>query len=120
MTDTVRIKACTDFNRFHGDVGAGTDQVKICVCGSCGIMHIKGGNELTKFGFIPLSACKVLELNVQVLEELGNLPVDLQQAWNVHTDINGIAYHVYENLLQVNPGESHVTYSDLVKRFIGF
>ncbi len=105
VTDTVRIKACADFNRFHGDFGPSPDQVQLCKCASCGIMQIRGGYELTKFGNLPLSACKSLELNLQALEEWGQLPVDLRNAWTVYS-LNGIAYHVYENLLQANLGES--------------
>ncbi len=105
VTDTVRIKACTDFNRFHGNVGPGPGQVSICKCASCVIMQIRGSSELTKFGDLPLSACKSLVLNLQSVEEWGKLPVDLKNAWTVFC-IDEIAYHVYENLLIENPGES--------------
>lgn len=105
VTDAVRIKACADFNRFHGDYGPGPDQVKICACGSCGIMQIHGGHESAKFGYLPLSGCKSLRLNLQSLEEWRKLPENLKRAWTVYNR-HETAYHVYESLLQVNTGES--------------
>ncbi len=105
VTDTVRNKACKDFNRFHGDFGPGPDQVKISICSSCGIMQIKGGCELTKFGNLLLSACMSLKLNLQALEEWNKLPVDLKGAWTVYNH-NGTIYHLYEKILLTNPGES--------------
>ena len=104
VTETVRYKSCKDFNRFHGDVGPGPDQVNICRCASCGLMEIKGGAELTKFSYLLLSTCLSLLLNVVALDEWASLPSELKPAWNVYNH-HGAIYHVYEDLLLHNPGQ---------------